>query len=243
MTAELIIGCAIIFLGGVVQGTAGFGLALTTVPVLMLVLPHTLIPPVLVILGVVNNLFVLAETWHSVRLRTVLPLILGGIACLPLGAWLLTSLDATVFKLGVGVVVLLAAGAMLSGWKLTLRPGWWRLAPVGMLSGLLGGATALSGPPVILFFAGSGEDKQSFRGNLIAYFILLNIASVVTFLAAGLLTREVLATSAAYLVPLLLGSALGVLIARRVSERHFRTAVLVLIICIGLSLVVSNIPR
>ena len=241
MTTELIIGAAIIFLGAVVQGTVGFGLALTTVPVLLLVLPHQLIPPVLVIVGVVNNLFVLADTWRSVRLREIVPLIIGGVICLPLGAWLLKNLAIGPFKAGVGVIVLLAAVALLRGWKLRLKPDWWRSAPVGMLSGLLGGATALSGPPVILYYAGKDEDKQSFRGNLIAYFILLNVASIITFWQAGLLPVEVWKTAGIFLVPLIAGSAAGLWIARIVSERTFRLAVLVLIICIGLSLIVTNL--
>jgi len=241
MPAELLIGGAIIFLGALVQGTVGFGLALTTVPILLLVLPHQMIPPVLVVVGVVNNLFVLADTWRSIRFKEIVPLIIGGVICLPIGAWLLKNLDFSLFKIGVGVIVLTAAVAMLRGWKLKLRPDWWRIAPVGMLSGILGGATALSGPPVILYFAGKDEDKQSFRGNLIAYFTLLNIASVITFWLSGLMPLEVWKTAGLYTIPLVIGSAVGLWIARRVSERIFRLAVLALIICIGLSLIVTNL--
>lgn len=243
MPVELIIGGVILFIGGAVQGCMGFGLALTAVPVLMLVLPHTLIPPVLVILGVVNNLMVLAGAWRAVRLKTIYPLIAGGLIGLPIGAYLLKTLDSGLFKIGVGVIVLVAAVAMLRGWQLRLRHDWPRLAPVGLLSGVLGGATALSGPPVILLFAGNNEDKQGFRGNLIGYFTLLNIGSILVFGASGLLTMDVLRTALWFLAPLLLGSAAGVWIAHHVSEHHFRTAVLVLIICIGLSLVVTNIPQ
>ena len=241
MTADLLIGASILLLGGVVQGCAGFGLALTTVPVLMLILPHTQVPPILVVLGLINNLIVLFETRAAVNARLVWPLIVGGAACLPLGAWLLTSLNAATFKIGVGVVVLLAAGALLWGLKLAIAPRWHSLLPVGMLSGLLGGSTSLSGPPVILFFANEGKGKQHFRGNLIAYFTLLNIASVITFWLSGLMPLEVWKTAGLYTIPLVIGSAVGLWIARRVSERIFRLAVLALIICIGLSLIVTNL--
>jgi len=241
LTADLLIGASILLLGGVVQGCAGFGLALTTVPVLMLILPHTQVPPILVVLGLINNLIVLFETRAAVNARLVWPLIVGGAACLPLGAWLLTSLNAATFKIGVGVVVLLAAGALLWGLKLAIAPRWHSLLPVGMLSGLLGGSTSLSGPPVILFFANEGKGKQHFRGNLIAYFTLLNVGSIAVFWAFGLLKREVWLSCAVYLIPLLIGTFIGMWVARRVNERVFRRIVLALIAAIGLALIASNL--
>lgn len=241
MTTELLIGGGIMLLGGIVQGCAGFGLALTTVPVLMLILPHTQVPPILVVLGIVNNLIVLLETRAAVNARLIWPLIVGGLVCLPLGAWLLTSLNAAAFKIGVGVVVLLAAGALLMGLRLAISPRWHNLLPVGMLSGLLGGSTSLSGPPVILFFANEGKGKQHFRGNLIAYFTLLNIGSIAVFWAFGLLSREVFVACAVYLIPLLIGTFIGMAIARRVNEQVFRRIVLALIAAIGLALIASNL--
>lgn len=229
------------FLGGIVQGCAGFGLALTTVPVLMLFLPHTHVPPILVILGIVNNLIVLIETRAAVNGRLVGPLVLGGLVCLPVGAWLLTSLNAAAFKIGVGVIVLAAAGALLVGWRLAISPRWHNLLPVGMLSGLLGGSTSLSGPPVILFFANEAGGKQHFRGNLIAYFTLLNIGSIAVFWVFGLLKREVWLACAVYLAPLLLGTFIGMGIARRVNEQVFRRIVLALIAAIGIVLIASNL--
>jgi uncharacterized membrane protein YfcA len=240
--AESVAIGAIIFLGGVVQGCTGFGLALSTVPVLLLFLPHTQVPPLLVILGLVNSLVVLYETRAAVKMPLIVPLIIGGVIALPVGAFLLKSLDAGPFKLAVGVVVVLMALAFLFGWRLKLTPKWQSLLPVGMISGVLGGSTSLSGPPVILFFAGTSENKQHFRANLIAYFTVLNIASIAVFWAAGLISQVVLTTTAWTVAPLLIGTFAGLWIARRVSEAHFRRAVLVLILAIGLMLVAGNVP-
>jgi uncharacterized membrane protein YfcA len=241
MAESVAIG-AIIFLGGVVQGCTGFGLALSTVPVLLMFLPYTQVPPLLVLLGLVNNLVVLYDARAAVKPSLILPLIIGGVITLPVGAILLKSLDAGPFKLAVGIVVVLMALAFLLGWRLKLTPGWLSQLPVGMLSGVLGGSTSLSGPPVILFFAGTDASKQHFRANLIAYFTVLNVASIGVFWAAGLISQVVLTTTAWTVAPLLIGTFAGLWIARRVSEAHFRRAVLVLILAIGLMLVAGNVP-
>jgi hypothetical protein len=238
---EYVIGALILFLGGVVQGTAAFGLALTTAPVLLLVIPHQAVPPVLVTLGLINNLLVLMETRREVRPRTVTPLALAGFAGLPLGAYMLAAVEPGPFKLAVGVIVILAALALLSGIRIKVREGWASLLPVGLMSGILGGSTSLSGPPVILFFANQQETKQSFRGNLIAYFTLLNIASMITFWAFGLMTRQVWLLASVYLLPLLVGTFAGMWIARRTNEKVFKRAVLGLICMVGLILIATNI--
>jgi uncharacterized membrane protein YfcA len=115
------------------------------------------------------------------------------------------------------------------------------LLPVGMLSGLLGGSTSLSGPPVILFFANEGGGKQHFRGNLIAYFTLLNVGSILAFWAFGLLGAQVWLACLVYLIPLLIGTFVGMWIARRVDELVFRRIVLALIAAIGIVLIASNL--
>jgi len=240
MAEPLAIG-AIIFLGGVVQGCTGFGLALSTVPVLLLFLPHTQVPPLLVLLGLVNNIVVLYGARASVKPSLILPLIIGGIVALPAGAYLLQSIDAGPFKLAVGVIIVLMALAFLRGWQLKLAHRWRNLLPVGIVSGILGGSTSLSGPPVILFFAGTNAGKHHFRANLIAYFTMLNIVSIVVYWVAGLMSARVLTVSAWTVAPLLGGTLVGMWIAGRVSEAHFRRGVLVLILAIGVMLVAGNL--
>lgn len=240
---DILLGSLIIFAGGLVQGCAGFGLALVTAPLLVLLMPHTQVPPLLVLLGLVNNLLVLLEVRASVKLRLVLPLVVGGFLGLPGGAYLLKVIDPALFKVALGVIVILAASALFFGLRLALRSGWRSLLPVGLLSGVLGGSTSLSGPPAILFFANQGVDKQRFRANLIAYFTLLNIGSIATFWLFGLLGREVLTATASYMPALLVGSVCGMWVARRINDRVFKRVVLVLIALIGAGLVVVNLPR
>ena len=82
----------IMLLGGIVQGLAGFGLALTTVPVLILFLPHTVVPPVLVLLGFLNNLLVLHDARKGITPGIVWPLIIGGALIFMVLPWILRFL-------------------------------------------------------------------------------------------------------------------------------------------------------
>jgi uncharacterized protein len=237
---QLALGALAICIGALVQGTTGFGIALVAVPVLMLLMPPALVPPVMVLLSLVNNAVVLSRCWRAVRLRLVLPLIISGVLGLPLGAWILKALDPRGLKLAIGIGVVLMALAMLAGVKRRLKLERLGLAIVGFMGGVLHTSTSVSGPPVILFLANQGVEKEKFRANLIAYFTVLNLFSIGVYWAFGLLHGQVFTAGLAYLLPLVLGSLGGVWLARRIDERLFRQLVLALVVALGVALIIST---
>lgn len=238
---QIIWGALAIFLGAVVQGTTGFGIALVAVPVLMQFMPPETVPPLMVVLSLGNNAVVLARAWRSVRLRLVLPLILGGVAGLPFGVWILLALDPTSIKLAVGIGVIVMALLLLSGWKKKVRHQRTGLAVVGLLGGVLHTSTSVSGPPVIIFLANQGVDRDQFRANLIAFFTVMNVISIPTYYVNGLLTVVELKLALAFVIPLLLGSLAGIWLVKRIDERLFRRLVLYLVALFGLALVINSL--
>jgi len=238
--SELLVGCAIVFLGGLVQGCTGFGNALVIVPVLLLLMPPVQVAPLAMLLSLVNNLIILVEIRRAVEKQLVLPLFFGALIGIPVGVYLLTSLNPAAIKLGVGLIVVLLAVALLLGWRWALPPKLHNLLGVGALSGLLGGSTAISGPPVILFFANLDKDKRSFRGNLVAYFILLNVGAIAVYFFAGLYTNAVLSGFVRYLLPLLAGTVVGMWLAGRANEQVFKRAVLIAIAAMGVGLAIAG---
>jgi len=240
---DYLFGAIVVFLGGVVQGCAGFGLSLSTVPVMVFVFQPTVLTPVQLLLSLVSNISVLSEVWRKVSWRQVLWLAAGGVSGIPLGIFLLKSLDSSWIKLGIGVIVLAVTLALLAGWTLRLPARLAMLLPIGLLSGILGGSTSLNGPPVILYFTSQRPEKNEFRANMAAYFTAVNIAGIVMFLAAGLLTRTVLTMAAVFLLPLVAGTLAGIWVARQIGERHFRAGILIVLALIGVMLIVMNVSK
>jgi len=237
---ELIICCLGVFGGALVQGTTGFGIAFVATPVLMLFLPPTAVPPIMVLLSLVNNTVVLAQARRAISLRIVIPLILAGLVGLPLGAWLLRSADPRAFKLGLGILVVLFALLILAGFRRRVRHERTGLAAVGFLGGVLHTSTSISGPPVILFLANQRVEKDRFRAATIAYFFVMNLASIGVFSAFGMLNRPVLIWAVWLLAPLVLGTLAGVWLALRVNEQLFGRVVLIILILLGLALIATN---
>lgn len=236
-----IVGMLSFFVGGLVQGCMGFGLALVVVPPLLMVLPATIVVPTIILLGLFNTS---AMTWQlraDVHKDLILPLVVGVMAGLPPGIYLLTTLDGPAFKAGVGIFILLFSGVLLSGWTRPLRNPRWALYPVGFLGGFLNGSISISGPPVILFLTTQGTPKDAFRANMAAYFALSGVLATAGFAIAGVLTREVLLYAAAIVPAALIGTYIGMKLSTLVSQEAFRKLTLLCIIVMGLALFIRNI--
>ncbi|MEN8207619.1 MAG: sulfite exporter TauE/SafE family protein [Candidatus Fermentibacteria bacterium] len=232
---------AVLFAGAFLQGLAGFGYSLFSLPLLAFLMPVSSAVPLLCITGIFLNLSVFLRARKNLDLKRILPLLLAGTAALPAGVWLLRIADESTLRISVGIVVILSSLIYLSGFRVTVRRERLAMIPVGFISGLLNGATTFSGPPVILFFTNQRVAKHQFRASLAAYFLLLNIIAVPAFIAGGLLTGEA-ALDTFYLFPaVLLGVLFGIKMADVVSEERFRFAALILLGVLGVFSVVSGL--
>lgn len=219
-------------------------------PLLVLFLPHEQVPPLVISLSLVNLLIALYPVRQQIDPNLVRRLIYGAVPGLPLGVWLLYWLDATLFKLVLGVLVVAAASLMLAGWRIKLKPGSWGWPLTGFISGVLSTSTSLSGPPVILTIASNKDDRDAFRANLLAYFAVLNVFSILAFAIGAYLQQGNTSQPATLfpfglalwlLIPLLAGTGLGVFAASRISATQFKQVVLGVLAALGIFVTLSAI--
>lgn len=197
--------------------------------------------PMLSMTSVFLNLLVLIRTRSSLNLRRIIPMLLAGAAGIPIGVWLLKEADPGLIKVVIGSLVAASALIYLRGYRVEVRRERHAMVPVGLLSGILNGATTFSGPPVILFLANQNVDKHQFRASLAAYFLFLNLFAVPAFLAGGLLTGEVVSATARLFPAVVAGSVAGILLADRTKESLFRKLALAALAILGLLSIVSGL--
>lgn len=220
----LVLGTATlaIFAGALVQGSIGFGLNLVAAPILVLIDPHFVPAPVILVsLGL--NLLLCARNrgdrpWRMMRWPMV-----GAVPAMVAGAAAVALVDQRWLEVGFALVVLAAVALSLSGRH---PPHTDRnLALAGSASGFMGTTTGVGGPPMALLFQHSPGTQL--RASLLRFFLFTSLVSVVLLTAFGQVERRDLGL-AAVLVP---GALVGYLVAphlSRVLDRGFvRHAVLV----------------
>lgn len=227
---------AIIFLAALLQTLTGFGFALLVMPATTLLLGIRAAAPLVALVALAlyaANLlrFRQAIAWGELRR-------LGGMAALgvPAGIWLLRNVDERLITAALGL--LLAAYALYALLRpATLQPispAW--AYPLGFAVGCLGGAFNIPGPPVILYGSLRQWPHDRFRAVLQALFLISGSLVVAGHALSGAYAGAVLPTAALLILPLLLGSALGARLDRRIPPQHLRTFVTAFILLLGLSL-------
>jgi len=150
-------------------------------------------------------------------------------------------LDIRTYKVFIGLIITLFATAFLMGFKRKIKNEKLSFTTIGFLSGLLSGSTAMSGPPIILFFTNQGIAKRPFRANIVAYFIVLDLATILTFALSGLITKEVVNYAILLIPALIFGAFTGMKLVHKVDEKLFRNITLSVVTVAGLVSIASGL--
>src|SRR5438046_909959 len=192
-TAAIFLLLAGALAGGFVSGLAGFGTALMALGIWLYVLPPSLAVPLVLICSVIAQSSTLPSMWKSFDLSLVWPFLIGGLIGVPLGIMMVASADPKVFKLSIGVLLLIFSSALyLNKRPLAVKFGG-RIADgaIGFAGGILGGLAGLSGPLPILWASIRGWSKEERRGIFQIFNTTVLATSLGIQIATGFVKPEV----------------------------------------------------
>ena len=138
--------------GGFVSGLAGFGTALMALGIWLYVVPPSIAVPLVLICSILGQTSTMPSFWRSIDFRLIWPFLIGGLAGVPLGTLLIAHADPRIFKMSVGVLMLVFPTALVFNRTTMALSFGGRLADatIGFAGGILGGLAGLSGPLPIL---------------------------------------------------------------------------------------------
>lgn len=118
------------------------------------------------------------------------------------------------------VVALLAL--LVSGWRYHGQPSMLLTIGVGLISGLFTGAAQIGGPLVVAYWLGGSIPSLVVRANIVLYFAISTVLTIMSYLAGSLITQSVLALSLMTSPLYGLGLYLGSRFFGRAGEATFR---------------------
>ncbi len=236
LTAEqLVMVCAGAALGGAIYGVMGFAYGV----VISLFIHHAFAAPdvVFIIVGgsLIMNLALLPRFWQEIRWRGAAPYLLGAAPGLPLGLWLLASLDPQAIRILVGVLIVAYGLYALrqqsrEPLRFTAARGWAMDGLVGFAGGVIGGVSGLG--PIVpgVWFGLRGMSKIEQRSLAQPFALVFFGAMAAILLATGQVGSQAL-EGLAVATPLMLGAAfLGLRGFERMNTSTFQRAVIALAI-------------
>jgi hypothetical protein len=238
--ADTVYVLVVIFVATFVRSTLGFGEALVGVPLLALRMPVRVAAPLAVLVSVLVAGVIIAQDWRRVQVRSAVGLILAALPGIPLGVLLLAKANDHLVKLILGaVIVAFSVYSLVGRAKAHLQHDHWGwLVGSGFLSGILGGAYGMNGPPLAVYGALRRWSPQHFRATLQGYFFPVSLAGLAGYTTLGLWGPEV----TRYFLLSLPVVAVAILLGRAINERmrdagFFRSVYLGLIVIGGVLLV------
>ena len=239
--AELIFAAVTIFVGATVFSTVGFGIGVTTIPVLLLVFdPQTV---VVVVNGVSLPMFclVIYQTRRHVNFREMVPISLAGFWGIPVGVFFLSSANVSLLRISTATLIILLTllASFNVRWAMPRNraAGMW----IGFAAGVMLTASGVGGALMVLAMLAKDLQRQALRGSLALYFLAVEGVAVAGYGVAGLYTTERIVLTLAVTVPVILGFVLATAIGRRLNERVFRRLVIGTVIVTSLVVVAREI--
>jgi uncharacterized membrane protein YfcA len=234
----------VIFGGGGVKGAIGFGFPLVTTPLTSALWDARHAVLLISLASLTNNIGVVARGGGSRRTARRIVLLMAGLTVGTVGgALMLARVPPSVLSVVVGTAALVFAGIALLVPNLAVPPRLERYLalPMGVLGGLLGGATTISGPFIASYTHALKLSKQEFVFFLSLLYLVGATMQVVSYAMLGLFDGPTVAVGLASLIPNLLGVWLGLRIQTRIDQQLFRKLVVVVIGVSGASLVLRGL--
>lgn len=220
---------AFAFIAGLARGFSGFGAALIFIPLGGAIVGPKLVSPILLVIDGVATLGMIPPAWRSANRREVFIMAAGAALGVPAGTAILALLDPMLLRWSIAIIAISLLALLISGWRYHGAPSAPLTSGVGLIAGLFSGAAQLGGPPVIAYWLGGKSDRARVRANVVLYFSISTVFSVISYYVGGLFVPAVFALTVIILPSYAIGLYGGSKLFGLAEERTFRIACYVLI--------------
>ena len=236
LTSETLIVLILSLVAGTVRGFAGFGAGMILIPIISAMFgPKIGATSILVTDGLLTIPYFLKSLRHC-EPKTVAPVVIGSVLMIPIGTYLLTTIDPTPVRWALVPIIVVLLGIILSGWRYHGTPKVGVSLLAGATSGFLSGLIQLSGPPIVVLWISGPSAPATIRANIFVFFGVTSVVAVTAYLIGGVFSSALIPV----LVPMIpcyaVGLYCGAHFFKRADPKLFRWVAVALI---GLAVIVS----
>ncbi len=207
-----------------VNGALGYGFSSLSVPVALVFYSNRVLNPAIVVIEVFINLYVLFINLDGVQAvwRRVLPILIGLLPGIAVGALVLASLQPSWIKFGTYTVILPLILLQAAGWRRPIRSTWLVGLPFGTTLGILYSVTTISGPPLAILFNNQGLVKTEFRAGLALVRVAESSVTAFVYYQLGLFISDSANILLVLIPSVVVGIPLGAYVIRQLEPETFR---------------------
>lgn len=236
---ELLLALGILVLAYVVRGITGFGSGLIAIPLLALMLPITIVVPMIGLLDYTASLSHGVSHRRSIQWREIIPLLPFTLVGVLSALYIFKTVDPELLKQILGGFILLYAVYSLIGRNPhgRLSRKWSFIG--GGFGGLVGTLFGTGGPFYVIYLQQRGLDKTAFRATIATIFMLDGAARIVGYGVSGIYTVDTIILVAVSLPVMAVAMYIGGHIHTNISAESFKRAIGIVLLGSGAALLLS----
>ena len=239
MPTEIVLLAAGAAVAGFVQGLSGFAFGMVAMSIWVWGVEPRVAAVMTVMGGLSGQLLQAFTVRRGLRLAALAPFLAGALVGVPLGVAVLPHLNAALFKLTLGIILVVCCPAMLLAHRLPRLAFGGRIGDgvAGAVGGLMGGIGGFPGVVPTLWCTLRGFDKDLQRTVVQNFNLAALAATMAVYVTSGTVTRDMLPLFAVVVPALIVPSLLGARVYVGLSELAFRRVVLTLLTAAGLAMI------
>jgi len=152
----------------------------------------------------------------------------------PLGGYLLLTLDPLIARKAIAAVVTIFSLMLLGGLRYSgpQRPATSLV--LGSIVGVLLGSTSVGAPPVILYLLSGPDSQDVTRANLTVFVTSISVIGLCMLSVAGAFTKELTVSAGLLCIPFVTATWLGGKLFSRMNDVGVRRLALCFMFAVGL---------
>jgi uncharacterized membrane protein YfcA len=238
---NLILFAAGTFAAALVTGVAGFAFGIVAAAVWLHFLPPTQTTALIVAYGLIVEGISVRKLRRSIKLVRLIPFLFGGVIGVPIGVELLHWTSPATPRFSVGIMLILfSLYSLVRPQVAPMTAGKPTDGTIGVLNGIIGGATGLAGIVVTIWCTLRGWPRDEQRAAFLPIGVWVFLMTGLWLSGMGLIGDDTLRLFVIGLPVPLAGTWVGLRLYARLDEAGFRKVVLGLLLISGLGLVMRG---
>lgn len=241
---QLILIAAIAMCGSFIQSVTGFGFGIFAMMFLPRLLMFTEANMLSSILGALTSIFVLLTMLKHVDWKNIIFPLAGSFVGTFVAVTFIKSQTNSTLTLLLGIVLFsLSIYFLFFSSKIHIKITWYTGIIAGLLSGIMGGMFAMSGPPAVIYYMQSEKDSKHYLATLSAYFVISNIYSIAVKAFSGFVTVNVLTGLITGVIGMAIGTVIGKTIFKRMNAQMLKKAVYGFMAVSGIANIITSLVK
>jgi uncharacterized protein len=233
LTTDLIWAMLATFAGGLMLGYTGWGGAMVSMPFLAILYGPVDALVIMVIGALVLTAHLFPAAARQADWKRMTPMLIAMAICVPIGNFLLFSLEPHLIRRFIGWLIVGASLLILSGWRYRGPQGAGASATTGVISGLINGFVGLGGPPLVIYMLALNQPAAVQRANILVFMAITSILILGSIFVGGGVSMEAGLLGALTAPFQWSGGWLGALLFLKLPEELFKKFSLVALVFLG----------